>query len=674
MFDKLKHLALNGKIPTKLAKVWPPRCAGCLFGAMTKVPWWTKQQQDESHAVFAATKPGECVSVNHMQSTEPGFYGQAKGALTKTLYRNATIFVDHYSRLKFVYLMMSNLTSAKTINTKHAFERFAAEHGVRIQHYHCNNGRFADSMFHESCKAKGQQLTFCGVNAHFQNSIAKQAICNLSESAWKQLLHACQRWPQAMSTALWPYALCHTAHLNNVLLMLPNCQSRLELFSSINVGSNMHFLHTFGCPVFALDNPLTSNKAVPQWDPRARLGLNLGPSPTHARNVHLVLSLTTDLVSPQFHLRFDDFFETCKYGVTDAGLASTWQRLAGFTHGSLNEPVLHASNGLLGQSTILHQSVRAIPRGSAERDSFPPKEISDTGTITSQFYEDGSVIFSDMPLPVTGETLHVTPQGSHVPFHVTCPASQPPVQPSAQRNCTRTPRNAQRAVPRDTPADFLVSPHAGISTRGQNCTISRTMADSVAQRSFFGPSGVHYMSASATAGNTYDGRTFGDNDSQTFKDLLHDEHLALQDCMSRPIAFHAEMMGDIMYLNQALNQPDASHFVEAVIAEVNGHVDNKHWQLTKRSKVPPDVDVLPSVWSIRQKRDITTNEVKKYKAHLNLHGGKQEYRMNYYETYAPVVTWFSIRLMMVIGILHVWALCQCDFIMAYPQAPIECNM
>jgi hypothetical protein len=57
-----------------------------------------------------------------MQSTEPGFYAQAKGALTKTRYWNATIFVDHYLRLEFVYLMTSNLTSAKTINAKRAFK------------------------------------------------------------------------------------------------------------------------------------------------------------------------------------------------------------------------------------------------------------------------------------------------------------------------------------------------------------------------------------------------------------------------------------------------------------------------------------------------------------------------------------------------------------------------
>ena len=77
---------------------------------------------------------------------------------------------------------------------------------------------------------------------------------------------------------------------------------------------------------------------------------------------------------------------------------------------------------------------------------------------------------------------------------------------------------------------------------------------------------------------------------------------------------------------------------------------------------------------MHRKRDITTNEIKKYKARLNLHCGKQEFGTNYYETYAPVVTWFSIRLLIVIGIKFGWAHRQCDFIMAYPQAPIECDM
>jgi hypothetical protein len=66
-------------------------------------------------------------------------------------------------------------------------------------------------------------------------------------------------------------------------------------------------------------------------------------------------------------------------------------------------------------------------------------------------------------------------------------------------------------------------------------------------------------------------------------------HLSLQERMRNPIAFHAKMIGDIMYLQQPLHQPDASHFVDAVIEEVNGYVENKNWVLTKRSKVPEDI-------------------------------------------------------------------------------------
>jgi hypothetical protein len=48
--------------------------------------------------------------------------------------------------------------------------------------------------------------------------------------------------------------------------------------------------------------------------------------------------------------------------------------------------------------------------------------------------------------------------------------------------------------------------------------------------------------------------------------------------------------------------------------------------------------------------------------------------MNYFETYAPIVTWFAIRLMIIFGIIFYWALQQVDFVMAYPQAPIEIDI
>ncbi len=72
----------------------------------------------------------------------------------------------------------------------------------------------------------------------------------------------------------------------------------------------MKHVHTFGCPMFALQNTLASGNQLPRWSPRTCLGLNMGPSPMHAQNVYLVLNLITGWVSPQYHCCFDNFFET----------------------------------------------------------------------------------------------------------------------------------------------------------------------------------------------------------------------------------------------------------------------------------------------------------------------------------------------------------------------------
>jgi hypothetical protein len=114
------------------------------------------------------------------------------------------------------------------------------------------------------------------------------------------------------------------------------------------------------------------------------------------------------------------------------------------------------------------------------------------------------------------------------------------------------------------------------------------MAESVAQ-------GMHHMAHQSTI-------------DETDEDLFHDAHLELQEWMQNPIAFHAKMMGDILYLQQALRQHDAKEFVQAVVKEVNRHVDCKSWSLKKRSKVPEGVQIVPSVWSMRCKRDLTTNK------------------------------------------------------------------
>ena len=96
--------------------------------------------------MFKATKPGQCVSVDHIISKQVGFYAQLKWRLTKQHYRGSTIFVDHFLGYKYCHLM-TRLSSEETVATKREFERHASELGVTILHYHVDNGRFCDNAF-----------------------------------------------------------------------------------------------------------------------------------------------------------------------------------------------------------------------------------------------------------------------------------------------------------------------------------------------------------------------------------------------------------------------------------------------------------------------------------------------------------------------------------------------
>eukprot|EP00957_Ditylum_brightwellii_P006737 511645-Ditylum_brightwellii.AAC.1 len=66
---------------------------------MTKRPWRGKQTLTTHHKIKPAQRARQCISVDQMESTVPGFVAQLKGRLTIKRYTAATIFDDHYSRL-----------------------------------------------------------------------------------------------------------------------------------------------------------------------------------------------------------------------------------------------------------------------------------------------------------------------------------------------------------------------------------------------------------------------------------------------------------------------------------------------------------------------------------------------------------------------------------------------
>jgi hypothetical protein len=127
--------------------------------------------------------------VDQLESNTPGFIAQLKGIPTTDRYRGATVYVDHYSRVSFIYLQR-RLTSEETVRGKKAFERYCDARGVSVKHYHADNGRFTENLFIKRASSNNQSITYCGVNAHWQNGICEKRIRDLQELTTTMLLHA----------------------------------------------------------------------------------------------------------------------------------------------------------------------------------------------------------------------------------------------------------------------------------------------------------------------------------------------------------------------------------------------------------------------------------------------------------------------------------------------------
>lgn len=72
---------------------------------------------------------------------------------------------------------------------------------------------------------------------------------------------------------------------------------------------------------------------------------------------------------------------------------------------------------------------------------------------------------------------------------------------------------------------------------------------------------------------------------------------------------------------------------------------------------------------------MSTNKVCKWKARLNVHGGKHKHGVNCWETCTPtIVGWLTMRLFLNLMPLNDRTSRQVDFVVAFPQTDTECDM
>ena len=409
---------------------------------------------------------------------------------------------------------------------------------------------------------------------------------------------------------LWPYAMRHANDGANATPRKGQELSPLELFSGVQIAPKLQHFHAFGCPTYMLDNALQSRQGAPKWKERSRLGVYPGPSPNHACSIALVLNPRTGHMSPQFHVKFDDFFETVQAKETDLDAPDPeWKYLSGFA----------AKKG----------TPKSVTKGGLDGLLAPQRGAIVTASPQQESNENAQPVGHQQDLPV--------PLATNADEQQTAP--QQPIIPAA-------------AIPLQQPETLAA-------------TARQTRSGRVIKNT------PHYdQSMSLRDQGIVAWELLIDQDDQEDRPTAATQ-FATQKALEDPIAFATTTNPDILYWDQAMKAHDRDKFLGAVSVELDGHERMGNYEPILIDKVPKGTKLLDMVWSMRRKRRINTQEVYKWKARLNVHGGQQEHRVHYWDTYAPVVTWQAVRFFLILSILLGWRSRQLGFVMAYPQAPAE---
>jgi hypothetical protein len=118
---------------------------------------------------------------------------------------------------------------------------------------------------------------------------------------------------------------------------------------------------------------------------------------------------------------------------------------------------------------------------------------------------------------------------------------------------------------------------------------------------------------------------------------------------------------------KAILGPNGDKWDEAIDKELETLEKINEWTLVRRK---PGMKVLPMTWALRLKR-FPDGLAKKFKARFCVCGNFQVEGIDFFETWAPVVQWTTVRAMMILAAKTNLCTAQADITAAFVHAPLD---
>jgi hypothetical protein len=619
-----------------------PRCASCQFGKAKRRPTDSSTSKPDASHDGALKKenllPGQRVSVDHFVCNTKGRLYDSKGKTSPELmYSGGCLFVDHATGFVHVEHQVA-LTSHETLLSKHKFEATARDCGVIPQAYLSDNGKaFSSGSYTLELSDFKQVSHFAGVGAHHHNGVAERNIQTIMSMARTMMLHAAIRWPDTADTSLWPMAVDYAVYIHNHLPNRKTGLAPLDLFSGTKWPTHKcNDLQVWGCPVYVLDSTMQDGKKLPRWKPRSRRAVFVGLSRTHASTAPLVLNLNTLYISPQFHCVFDSWFSTV---IADSDRAPDldnpiWDRLFGESH-----------------FQYFFDDYEPPPLGDEWSDDYLERQAFDRQGDTIRAAQDSRAPVG--PLAVAPPLSTVPPRipplvANPTPVRTVLrePAPREPVprEPASREPAFREPSAGEpepptpKALDGRSPAQLRRTPEPAPQRRSQRIT-----------------KGI----PAPRYGDTEEFNLL----AAVFEDWTSDGTTCSPELIAAFVASASDP--DTLRYDEALRDPDCEEWKVSMHKEISSLIKQGTWEIVPKSTA--DSKILPGTWTLRRKRN-PDGTIKSLKARWCVRGDLQE---SVPETFAPVVAWATVRLLLYFTLffgLHTRCI---DFSNAFVQAPLD---
>ena len=392
---------------------------------------------------------------------------------------------------------------------------------------------------------------------------------------------------------------------------------------------NLRSTHVWGAPVYVLDPALQNGSKLPKFKARSRQGQFLGYSSEHSSSVGLILNRQTGRISPQFHVVYDDYFQTVR-GLADSREvdldAIDWESFISVHN---TENLIDEDDLVADQPSLLQNDWKApfaaditpdVDPPAVATEGAPPLPSRDTsvaplpsrappllktdGPPLPVHHSDPVIIIADEDdATVKTSNIRALPAPTEGDFDVGVDAAvpSPDLARAAAKDGLRRSACLQQVPLKNYNEDFLVNPHAQSFFTSAHAAFNAKRKFTRSEIDAFEIGQLDWNESLALLASS---PVIINGDSRRFfssMDILEDPlGLGLDDFPTFGLVNRlSAASADNPRFQEAMSGPNVVGFLAASVLEVSSLHRMDAWTQVVRL---PSMNVLPSTWAFKIKR------------------------------------------------------------------------